>query len=197
VPRLAALLFAGLIAAGCGDGSSPLGPGSGVHREPNATDAAFVRAMVPHQTSGVAAARIAGRRARRSELRAIGREIADRQAPTIERLRALTPPPDVARAGGPIGGRPEPIDPRRLRDPVSFDHEFMTMMIRHHEGSLAMTDEEQDRGADDRLKRLAAEIYRSQKDELERLRRFLHTWYGEDGPQGPGGGAPGGSPPDT
>ena len=195
--RRLALIAACLAVAGCGDGSggAALGPGGVERHEPNATDAAFVRAMVPHQSAGVAMARVAERRAKRTELRSIGGEIADRQAPTIERLRELTPavPPAAGAAW-----KPAPVDVRRLRDPVSFDFEFMTGMIRHHEDSIALAEVEQDRGGDDRIKRVAKEIFESQKRELEKLRRYLRTWYGTDGSEGPGGSAPpGGDSPDT
>lgn len=185
--------------AGCGggEGANPL---SLEPVEPNATDAAFVRAMVPHQQKGVAIAEIAQRRAKRAELRGIGGEIADEQEPTIARLRSLDPelPSPSRRSGAGIGGDPAPIDPDRLRDPVSFDREFLGMMIRHHEDTLGMAEEELDRGGDGRLKRLAREIYDSQKRELEKLRRWLRTWYGIEGPEGPGGTPPpSGASPET
>jgi uncharacterized protein (DUF305 family) len=185
------------VLAGCGDGSggAALGPGGVERHEPNAVDAAFVRAMVPHQTAGVAIARTAGRRAKRTELRALGDEIAERQAPTIGRLRDLTPGVSPRTREVP---KPAPIDPRGLRDPVSFDHQFMTTMIRHHEDAIALAELQQDRGGDDRIKRVAKEIFESQKRELEKLKRFLRTWYGTDGYEGPGGAAPpGGGDPDT
>jgi uncharacterized protein (DUF305 family) len=194
---LACLLAAAALGCGDDDGSNPL---SLDRVDPNATDAAFVRAMVPHQQKGVAIAEIAQRRAKRAELRQIGREIADEQEPTIPRLRALDPklPAPSRRSGAGIGGDPAPIDPNRLRDPVSFDREFLGMMIRHHEDTLAMAEEELDRGGDGRLKRLAREIYDSQKRELEKLRRWLRTWYGIEGPEGPGGTPPpSGASPET
>ena len=197
VRRLAVPILAFLVLAGCGDGSggAALGPGGVERHEPNATDAAFVRAMVPHQSAGVAMARVAERRAKRAELRELGGEIARRQAPTIERLRDLTP--SVAPRAG-AAPKPAPVDPRRLRDPVSFDHEFMTAMIRHHEDAIALAEVEQDRGGDDRIKRVATEIFESQKRELEKLKRYLRTWYGVDGTEGPGGAPPpGGGSPDT
>ncbi len=72
------------------------------------------------------------------------------------------------------------------------------MMIRHHEQSIALAEEEQDRGGDDRIKRIAGEIFESQKRELEKLKRWLGTWYGAEGYEGPGGTPPpSGGPPDT
>jgi uncharacterized protein (DUF305 family) len=195
--HLALPIVACLVLAGCGDGSggAALGPDGVERHDPNATDAAFVRAMVPHQAAGVEIARTAERRAKRAELRALGSQIAARQQPTVERLRELKP--DVAPRAG-AAPKPAPVDPRALRDPVSFDHRFMTMMIRHHEDSIVLAEVEQHRGGDDRIKLIAAEIFESQKRELERLKRFLRTWYGVDGPQGPGGTPPpSGGDPDT
>ncbi|MDQ3936251.1 MAG: DUF305 domain-containing protein, partial [Actinomycetota bacterium] len=88
------------------------------------------------------------------------------------------------------------IDPRRLREAVSFDHSFLRTMIRHHEGTIVMAELEQERGGDPRLKRLAGVIRASHKRDLEALRRYLHTWYGEGpapGDEDDGGGGGGGS----
>jgi uncharacterized protein (DUF305 family) len=87
------------------------------------------------------------------------------------------------------------VDARRLRDAVSFDHEFMVQMIRAHEHAVAAAEVERDRGGDPNLKRLAGEVLEWRGKDLEQLRRWLHTWYGESDvpeegppdPSGPGG----------
>lgn len=193
LPTLAAVLVVAAVTAGCGGGDlgglGPLGGGG----EPNETDTAFVRAMGPHSEEAVAMARIARKRALRKELRKIAKEIIGTRGEDTDRIRALAarvelPPP---RRGGARMTR-TPVDPKALRNPVSFDHRFLELMIRHHEEATAMAEEEQDRGGDVALKRLAGELLESHERELEKLRRWLHTWYGEGVLPGEGGGGPGG-----
>lgn len=191
---LAAVTLAAAAAAGCGgDGLGGFGPLGGGGGKPNETDAAFVRAMVPHSQEAVTMARIARKRALRKELRKIAKEITGTRGDDVRQLNELAqrielPPP--RRNGARMTRRP--VDPKALRDPVSFDHRFLQLMIRHHEDATAMAEEEQDRGGDVALRRLAGRLLESHKEELEKLRRWLNTWYGEGVLPGDGGGGPGG-----
>jgi uncharacterized protein (DUF305 family) len=191
------LLVAAAI-AGCGvDGSGMLGAVES--DDPNATDAAFARAMVAHQRRTGEIARIGARDALRDELRRAARGAlsqTDRALPRLvhgaDRLRD--------RGVSPVGGgivEPPPVDMRRLRSPVSLDHEFLERMIRQHEYAMTAAAAERARGGDRRLKAVAGMIYESSRRDLAMLKRWLRTWYGEYTPHGvppvpPGGGGGGG-----
>jgi uncharacterized protein (DUF305 family) len=194
------LLVLPLVLAGCGGGDDGLFGASGVAGgEPNATDARFAREMLANDRQVGALAGLARERALRKELRRLARSTLERQAKELPELTAAADA--VARRGvrapGPAPATPG-VDARKLRVAVSFDHEFMVMMIRVHEDAVAAAELEQDRGGDARLRRLAGEIHESRSRDLEWLRRWLHTWYGEDtlpgeqapDPSGPGGGEP-------
>ena len=215
---LTILLVLALLAAGCGGSEGgALGVLADPTDEPTPTDAAFAQAMVPHQREALAMAQLGRGRALRKELRRIAREMLDPRRDEIRRLGTIGA--DLARDGvRPERGamRRRPADVRRLRDAVSFDLRFMELMIRHHEDAISMAEEEQDRGGDGRLKHLAGEILERHERELEALRRWLNTWYGEGvlpggggggggegeepapdgegGDEGPGGGEDGGAP---
>jgi uncharacterized protein (DUF305 family) len=190
---LSILLVLPLLAAGCGGGEGGALGALGEPDEPNATDAAFAQAMVPHQREGLAMAELARERALRKELRRIARDMRGPRRDEIGRLGAIAA--ELAREGvraprGAMSRRPADIDD--LRSAVSFDLRFMELLIRHHEDAIAMAEEEQDRGGDRELRRLAGEIQERHERELEALRRWLRTWYGEGVLPGEGGGGGGG-----
>lgn len=196
--RLLPLALA-VAAGGCG------GDGGGAFRigdlagKPNATDAAFVRAMVPQHHGALSAHGLARERAARRELRELARDALPARRRELGELTAAASLDGVRPRGRGMGDHVVRIDPRGLRRSVSFDHGFLRTMIRHHEGTIVMAELEQERGGDPRLKRLAGVIRAAHQRDLEALRRFLHTWYGEapvpgDEDEGGGGGGSGDPP---
>lgn len=202
------MLLVLVLLAGCGGGdggglfTASGGPGS----DPKPADAEFARTMVENDKRVGELVALARKRAMRRELRKIARSTIERQRTELPAfVEAAT---DLADSGvRPAGRNPVPagVDARKLRAAVSFDHEFMTMAIRAHEHALAAAEVELDRGGDPKLRRLARQVFDSRSRDLEQLRRWLHTWYGEGtypGDDGGGGGNgeeprdPDGSDPD-
>jgi uncharacterized protein (DUF305 family) len=186
------LLVAASAGCGGGGGLGPLGL-SGAGGKPNATDAAYVRAMVPHEQDTGAIVALGRERALRKELRKVAAtagsdgKLANLNAIATD-LRNRGIRPGRARVAPPA----KRFDPRTLRDATSFDHEFLVQMIRQYQAAVGMAQVEQDLGGDGRIQALAAEIHRARSRDLEQLRRWLHTWYGEDTVPGFGGSAPSG-----
>lgn len=58
-----------------------------------------------------------------------------------------------------------------------FDHDFATMMIEHHQGSIDMSQIQVQSGKDETIKKKAKELITKQKAEQEKLRTFVsgHT----------------------
>lgn len=73
---------------------------------------------------------------------------------------------------------------------ASADAHFITMMIPHHEGAIAMADLALQRSARGQIRALAERIRASQSRENAQMRRWYRQWYGGDVPrwQGPGRG---------
>jgi uncharacterized protein (DUF305 family) len=53
------------------------------------------------------------------------------------------------------------------------DHDFLTMMIPHHQGAIAMAESELQYGHDTRAKRLAQEIIITQQSEIQLMQLYL------------------------
>ena len=207
--RLRSLLLAaaaGASLASCNGGGSSL---AGDAHAPNAADATFLRSMSEHEETALGITRLAQHRALRAELRGIARSMTTEQRTNLRELGSLA----QGQAGR--GTRPQTaprppssamLDLARVKDAPSFDYEFMRTMIEQNQRAIAIARREMSFGTDREVKRLAASIASSRKKELDRLKAWLHLWYGGDvqpsppslGPPRGGGGqkpSPGPSSP--
>jgi uncharacterized protein (DUF305 family) len=206
--RLRLLLLAAAASASlasCNTGDSPLAALGAQRHPPNAADAAFLRSMTEHAKATLGITRLAQHRALRAELRGIARTMTTEQHANLRKLGSLAQglpsrrvrPPTTSRAP-----RSAMLDLARVKDATSFDYEFMRTMIEQNQAAIAIAHDELRLGSDPETKRLAAAIAAARAKELERLRAWLHLWYGgiQPGPslKPPGGGGgqkPGPAPP--
>jgi uncharacterized protein (DUF305 family) len=195
VSRLAPLVVA-ILLAGCGgggDGGGVFTASGGPGSDPKPADAEFARTMVENDQKLGALVELARKRAMRRELRKIAKSMLARQRGELVAFQESAA--ELAASGVRAAGRnavPPTVDPRALRRAVSFDHEFMVQAIAAHEHALAAAEVELDRGGDPKLKRLARQVFDTRSRDLDQLRRWLHTWYGEGtypGDDGGGGGS--------
>lgn len=198
--RLRLLVLAAAASASltsCSGGGSPLAAVGGAGHAPNAADAAFLRSMTAHTGASLGITGLAQHRALRRELRGIARTMATEQHSNLSDLGSLAQglagrgvrPPAASRA--PSAAM---LELARVKDASSFDYEFMRTMIEENQAAIGIAQDEVRLGSDARTKRLAAAIASSRTKELERLRAWLHLWYGGDiqpsppSLQPPGGG---------
>jgi uncharacterized protein (DUF305 family) len=206
VPRCALLIVPLVLVAltGCGGVGGMLGESD--WGGPNATDAAFVRGMAAHERAMDSIAGLGRRKAMRVELREIAAAAQSRDEPSVlelERFRTMLRRQRVSPVGSQIRAEPPPFDARTLRDAVSFDHDFLVHMIQQRQYAMTAAAAERDHGGDARLRAIARMIYKSSSQDLLKLRKWLHTWYGGDvqpglppgPPPGGGGGSGGGASP--
>lgn len=59
-----------------------------------------------------------------------------------------------------------------------YEQRFLEAMISHHEGAIAIAGEALPLAKNADLKDLAAEIIRTQKDEIATMRQWLRDWFG-------------------
>lgn len=198
--RLLLLVAAAVLSlASCDSGDSPLAALGGGGHSRNAADANFLRSITGHERATLGITRLAQRRALRAELRGIARRMTSEQQEELRRLGSL------ARGLGSRGRRTSAasrapssalVDLARVKDAPSFDYEFMRTMIEQNQAAIAIANDEQRRGSDPEVKRLAHAIATARIRELDQIRAWLHLWYGggvqpsppSPGPPGGGGG---------
>jgi uncharacterized protein (DUF305 family) len=151
-------------------------------------DVMFAQMMIPHHRQAVEMAELAETRAAHPEVKRLAAAIKAAQAPEIATMTGwLTgwgrPVPSPAPGHG--HGMPE-MDhemPGMMSEAamtklagargVDFDRQFLTMMIAHHEGAIAMAREELAAGTNPAAKALAQQIATSQQGEIDQMRKIL------------------------
>ncbi|MFF5701071.1 DUF305 domain-containing protein [Streptomyces sp. NPDC012794] len=200
---LAAAATAALVLAACGgnngsgdhpDGASasptakPSGPAAADSAQApnNAADTAFAQGMIPHHRQAVDMAGLAATRAGSAEVKELAAEIKKAQDPEIKTLTGWlsawgepVPPADSAHDGGHDGHSmsgmmtAEEMDQLTKATGKAFDTAFLKLMVKHHEGAVAMAEKERSSGKYQPAKDMAAAIVTSQSAEIARMNALL------------------------
>ncbi|MER6347846.1 DUF305 domain-containing protein [Streptomyces sp. NPDC001595] len=155
-------------------------------------DVSFAQQMIPHHEQALDMAKLADGRASDAEIKDIAGKIERAQDPEIRTMKGwLTswkqPTAAESAAGtghgghgghsghGGADGMMSDADMTRLKglEGTAFDKAFAEMMIEHHEGAIAMAEEERKNGRNAEAKKLAAEIVTGQSAEVGQLRAVL------------------------
>ncbi|MFJ1864180.1 DUF305 domain-containing protein [Streptomyces sp. NPDC088097] len=200
--RLAVATAAGLLLlAACGSGTSDNpsdGSAHGSHQAAgatptakstttptggaNAADTAFAQGMVPHHRQAIEMASLAPTRAESAEVKALAEEIKKAQDPEIATLSGwLTswgqqvPAADSGHEGHDMSSMMSSAEMDLLAKASgkAFDTEFLRLMVKHHEGAVAMARTERTEGAHQPAKDMADAIIRSQGAEISRMNALL------------------------
>ncbi|SDJ52042.1 DUF305 domain-containing protein [Streptomyces indicus] len=150
----------------------------------NAADVAFAQGMIPHHRQAVEMAELAPERARSAELKRLAEEIKKAQDPEIKTLTGwLTSwgedvPAEGDAGHGSHGGGGGMMTAEEMADlekasGEAFDTAFMELMIKHHEGAVAMAKTEQAEGAHGPAKKMAGAIITSQSEEIDAMNEML------------------------
>lgn len=174
--------------AGCGAGSANddhvVGKGAARH---NSADVAFATQMIPHHAQAAAMVNLT-----------LGRNLDPALAVTAEKM-LTSQSAEVTKMSGWLQDWGKPV-PRTMIDHVGhamgdtsmpgalkaaefhrlkkakgaeFERAWLQAMIAHHEGAIRMAKAEQSTGANPAAKRLASEMIRTQRAELQQLRGYL------------------------
>ena len=186
-PRLVAMLplLLVLFAGACGSDDDPTVAGSG--QEHNDADVEFARGMIPHHEQAIEMSDIVLRRGASAEVKPLAEAIKSAQAPEIERMRgwlkAWGEDEEAGAHGGGHGGSGSSGGEGMMSDDemrafekasgAAADRAFLEMMVRHHEGAIAMARTEVDKGAHAEAKALAQQIIDTQQAEIDRMRQLL------------------------
>ncbi|WP_423834306.1 DUF305 domain-containing protein [Streptomyces manipurensis] len=193
---VAAAGAASLLLVACGgSGADSTGSGHGAHAKPssvpatpgqhNAADAAFAQGMIPHHRQAVEMAELASTRAGSAEVKKLAEEIRKAQDPEIRTLSGwLTawgePVPaegsgDHSTHGAGAAGMmsAQEMDGLKAASGGAFDTAFMELMIKHHEGAVAMARTEQAQGSFPAARTMAETIVSTQSAEIAHMNKLL------------------------
>ncbi|WOX26721.1 DUF305 domain-containing protein [Streptomyces solicathayae] len=170
---------------GSGASASPSAPAS--KSAQNAADVTFAQGMIPHHRQAIEMADLAPTRAESPAVKKLAADIKNAQDPEIKTLSGwLTswgeevPAPgamDHSTHGGDgdTGGMmtTEEMDGLKNAKGKAFDTAFMELMIKHHEGAVAMARTEQAQGAFTDARTMAQAIITSQSAEIAQMNKLL------------------------
>ena len=181
------------VLTGCGaDEDAPAPSGVAAESDHNDADVAFATDMIPHQAQALVMTDMAVGRQLDQELVVVVDNIRAAQAPEIELMADwlqewVEPVPETVRDhahGGHDGEAPEMegmegmMSAEQLAEledasGPEFEELWLTMMIEHHEGAVAMAETELESGSFQPALDLAEEIASSQTEEIEQMRAML------------------------
>ncbi|WP_405977620.1 DUF305 domain-containing protein [Streptomyces sp. NBC_00158] len=151
----------------------------------NAADTAFAKGMIPHHRQAVEMADLAATRAESAEVKELAAEIKKAQDPEIKTLSGWLTAwgEQVPAADAPQGGHSghsmsgmmtgEEMDQLTKASGKAFDTAFLDLMVKHHEGAVAMAKTEQSDGKYQPAKDMAGAIVSSQSAEISRMNKLL------------------------
>ncbi|KJY46824.1 copper resistance protein [Streptomyces sp. NRRL S-444] len=194
---VAAAATAALVLAACGgngddnssthnghNAASPSASAPAQQGDHNAADVAFAQGMIPHHRQAIEMADLAATRAESAEVKKLAGEIKKAQDPEIKTLSGwLTSWGEQLPAEGQgqghgghdMSGMMSAEEMRQLESSSgkAFDTAFLTMMVKHHEGAVAMAKTEQSDGTYQPAKDMAGAIITSQSAEIARMNTLL------------------------
>lgn len=163
--------------------SASPGASQGQH---NAADVAFAKGMIPHHRQAVEMADLAPSRAGSAEVKQLAEQIKKAQDPEIrtlsgwltswgEQVPAEGATDHSAHGADGAGGMmtAEEMEQLGKASGQAFDTAFMRLMIKHHEGAVAMARTEKADGAFPDAKTMADAIITSQTAEIEKMNSLL------------------------
>ncbi|MEU7728244.1 DUF305 domain-containing protein [Streptomyces sp. NPDC040724] len=148
----------------------------------NAADVAFAQGMIPHHRQAIEMADLAATRAESADARKLAGEIKKAQDPEIKTLSGwLASWGEQVPAGGgghdghDMSGMMSGEEMKQLESSSgkAFDTAFLQLMVKHHEGAVAMAKTEQSDGKYQPAKDMAGAIITSQSAEIARMNTLL------------------------
>ena len=165
---------------GTGDAEEP--PSASAGEDWNDADAEFLEAMIPHHQQALAMAVLAQTRAESRDVRTLAGRIAAAQAPEILVMADWLVDhglevPDHGHEHGEMQGMlsEEQMSALADADGAAFDELFLTGMVQHHEGAVAMALTVLAEGEDQRVNELANDVNATQSAEIDRMEALLST----------------------
>ncbi len=149
-------------------------------RPHNEADVAFAEMMSPHHEQAVEMTKLAATRAEGQDVKELAAAIEAAQAPEIETMQGWLESwsEDGTSHEMSHDEMPGMVDDKTMGElgkssGAEFDRLFLTSMIAHHEGAIAMAQSEKSDGIHKDAIKMAEDIIRTQNAEIKRMQRLL------------------------
>ncbi|GAA5088938.1 DUF305 domain-containing protein [Nocardia iowensis] len=148
----------------------------------NDADVTFLQMMYPHHAQAVDMAKLVPSHSQNQQLLALAADVEKAQAPEMQQITALLQsfgkPAPTAGTGHDGHAMPgmmsaEQMNALQAASGPDFDRQWLTMMIEHHTGAVAMAETELADGTNTESKALARTILDSQRAEIDKMRAML------------------------
>jgi len=166
-----------LLATGCSGVNNDATDAASAHNE---SDVAFAEMMVPHHQQAIEMATLAETRADGQDVKDLASAIKAAQDPEIQTMQGWLKSwgEDGMSADMSHGEMPGMVDDNAMGDlgkatGAEFDRQFLTAMIAHHEGAIAMAESEKSDGVHKGSLRLADAIIKTQNAEIKQMQKLL------------------------
>ena len=181
----------GLLLAGCGGDDSndaatdTAGETTATGAEFNDADVEFAQQMIPHHAQAVEMAQMVPDQGVSPELIELAGAVEGAQQPEIDQMTAMldrwgqdVPSTDLGQHGSmEMEGMMsmEDMDALAAMSGPEFEQMWLTMMIEHHEGAIAMAETELADGLDEESRKLAQDIVDAQRAEITQMEQMLQA----------------------
>ncbi len=157
-------------------------------------DLRFIDGMIPHHEGAVLMAQEALQKSSRPEIRTLARAIIDAQQKEIRLLQGWRKDwyPNVGQEPVMWHTRMNHMMPmtQKMRSAMmmagnlgladdQFDLRFIEAMVPHHEGALVMAQAALEKSDRPEIRQMAADILRSQRQEIAQMQQWRNNWYGK------------------
>lgn len=177
------LVLMALVVAACGNDDDPSIDAGSAGEGHNDADLEFVQSMIVHHEQAIDMAELAAVRASDPKVKEFAARIEQAQAPQVATMRGWLgdwgeePPSSEGgdHSGMDVSGMMSREEMAELEQASGeeFDRLFLRMMIRHHEGAVAMATTVTDDGEFGPAKELATQIAAGQQVEIEEMEGLL------------------------
>ncbi|MFT4294266.1 MAG: DUF305 domain-containing protein [Micropruina sp.] len=184
--RLALPLAAGLALAGCqspaaAPSSTPPSASATASSAANAADVMFTQMMIPHHEQAVVMSdAMLAKQGISAEVTKLATAIKNAQQPEIDQMKGWLKAWGSSEHGDHHGHTgmdgmlsDQELETLKAAQGKEAEKLFLTGMIKHHEGAVAMAKEVQAKGSDPAVKKLADAIITSQQAEIDQMKKLL------------------------
>ncbi|MFD9699805.1 DUF305 domain-containing protein [Lentzea sp. NPDC059081] len=145
----------------------------------NDADVTFAQSMVPHHEQALDMAELVPSRSSNDKVRALADRVEKAQKPEIARMNEWLAEwgAGTKHEGHDMAGMTGHDDMAGLENSsgAEFDRRWLDLMIKHHEGAVAMARTELDQGQDEDARKLARAVADGQQQEITEMEDLLRT----------------------